>query len=335
MAQRNTLAHFLHDAGLAVWFGGSLAGAVAVNGAAADVDDPRQRARVASAGWARWTPVNAAAIGMHLLGSAQLRKANKGRVATQQGVLTNTNVTFALTAAALGATGYARVLGKKIQAAGDVPVNGGTTPRAETPPEVAKAQKQLAALQWAIPALTGGILFTSSQQSEQQRPVQVLRGTVKGLPDTLSHAAAVTGAAIVPAAASARAALTPVVKDAGGRIADAATVARVAVTPYARDAGEKIIEAAANAREAVYPYAKDAGDRISDVATTAKDAVAPYANTARDAVAPYAVIARTAGAPYASSAREAAAPRASAACDRAKLGLGRAKLAAQDALPTS
>ena len=107
MAQRNTLAHFLHDAGLAVWFGGTLAGAVAVNGAAADVDDPRQRARVANAGWARWTPFNAVAIGAHLIGGAQLLKANKGRVATQQGVLANTNLKMALTAGALlpGSTG--------------------------------------------------------------------------------------------------------------------------------------------------------------------------------------------------------------------------------------
>ncbi|MBC7373398.1 MAG: hypothetical protein H7323_05350, partial [Frankiales bacterium] len=54
MSERNTLAHALHDLGLAAWFGGSLMGAVGVNGAAADVDDPRQRARVANAGWARW-----------------------------------------------------------------------------------------------------------------------------------------------------------------------------------------------------------------------------------------------------------------------------------------
>ena len=66
MSDRSTFAHFLHDAGLAVWFGGSLMGAVGVNGAAAQLDDPGQRARAASAGWARWTPVNAAAIGATL-----------------------------------------------------------------------------------------------------------------------------------------------------------------------------------------------------------------------------------------------------------------------------
>ena len=193
MADRNTLAHFLHDAGLAAWFGGTLMGAIGVNGAAADVDDPRQRARVANAGWARWTPFNALAIGAHLFGGAQLLKENKGRVATQQGVLANTNVKLALTAAALGATAYSRVLGKKMQSAGDVPVAGGTDSLSTTPAEVAKAQKQLTALQWAIPALTGGILASSSLHEEQQRSTEVVKGTLKGLPSTIGTA--LTGAA--------------------------------------------------------------------------------------------------------------------------------------------
>jgi hypothetical protein len=194
MAQRNTMAHFLHDVGLAAWFGGSLMGAIGVNGAAADVDDPRQRARVANAGWNRWTPFNALAIGAHLVGGAQLLKENKGRVATQQGVLANTNTKLALTVGALGATAYARVLGKKMLNAGDVPVSGGTSSMATTPPEVAKAQKQLAALQWAIPGLTGGILASSALHEEQQRPAQVLTGTLKALPSTVGSA--VGGAAL-------------------------------------------------------------------------------------------------------------------------------------------
>ena len=194
MAQRNTLAHAMHDIGLAAWFGGSLMGAIGVNGAAADVDDPRQRARVANAGWGRWTPFNALAIGAHLIGGAQLMKENKGRVATQKGVLANTNVKLALTAGALGATAYARILGQKVMNAGDVPVAGGTDPLATTPPEVAKAQKQLSALQWAIPGLTGAMLASSSLHEEQQRPTEVLKGTILGLPSTVGTA--VGGAAL-------------------------------------------------------------------------------------------------------------------------------------------
>lgn len=201
MSERNTLAHFLHDAGLAAWFGGSLMGAIGVNGAAADVDDPRQRARVANAGWGRWTPFNLVAIGAHLAGGAQLLRANKGRVATQKGVLANTNVKLALTGGALAATAYSRMLGQKLMNAGDVPVAGGTEPLPSTPPEVAKAQKQLKALQWAIPGLTGAVLASSSLHEEQQRPTEVLRGQLQALP---GRTAAVVGGAATTAVAAAK-----------------------------------------------------------------------------------------------------------------------------------
>jgi hypothetical protein len=104
-------------------------------------------------------------------------------------VLANTNVKMALTAGALGATAWARVLGQKMMKAGDVPVAGGTDSLSTTPPEVAKAQKQLSALQWAIPGLTGAMLASSSLHEEQQRPSQVLGGTIKGLPTAVSRGA--------------------------------------------------------------------------------------------------------------------------------------------------
>ncbi len=178
MSERNTVARAMHDIGLAAWFGGSLMGAIGVNGAASDVDDPRQRARVANAGWARWTPVNLVAIGVHLLGGAQLVRGNRNRIAGQKGVAGMTVYKTAVTGAALGATGYSRVLGQKVISAGDVPVAGGTSPLPTTPAEVATAQKQLKALQWVIPGLTGTLLGMNSYMGEQQRPEQVSKGTV-------------------------------------------------------------------------------------------------------------------------------------------------------------
>ena len=179
MSERNTVARIMHDVGLAAWFGGPLMGPIGGNGAAAEVDDPRQRARVANAGWARWTPVNLAAIGVHLAGAAQILVAQSGRVATQKGVAGMSLAKTGLTAAALGATGYARILGQRVISEGDVPVGGGTTPIATTPAEVASAQKQLKALQWAIPALTGGVLAVSAYAGEQQRPSQVSKGVLE------------------------------------------------------------------------------------------------------------------------------------------------------------
>jgi len=173
----------MHDVGLAAWFGGGLMGAVGLNGAASEVDQPTQRARVANAGWARWTPVNLAFIAVHGIGALLLTRANRGRVAAQQGVASWTLIKALLTFAALGATAYARVLGQRVMAAGDVPVEGGAQPSDATPPDVAKAQQQLRVLQWVIPALTGATLIANARMSEQQRPEAMAEGLAAG-PDS-------------------------------------------------------------------------------------------------------------------------------------------------------
>ncbi|WP_181779059.1 hypothetical protein [Pseudonocardia pini] len=179
MSERNTIVRSMHDAGLAAWFGGSLAGAVGINGAAADLPDPTQRLRVATTGWARWTPVNLAAIATHLVGGAALLQANKGRVATQKGVGASTVTKLVLTGAALAVTGYSRILGKKLENAEGAPVEGGTEPAATTPPAAAKAQQQLKVCQWLIPALTGGLVVVNALHGEQQRPDQQLAGILE------------------------------------------------------------------------------------------------------------------------------------------------------------
>lgn len=181
MADRNTLVRTLHDVGLAAWFGGSLMGAIGLNGAGAAVLDDKERARVASAGWAKWTPVNAAAIGAHLAGATALLVANKGRVVGQQGVAANSVAKTALTVAALGITAYSRALGKKIENAGPVPAQGPTDPSAETPADVAKAMKQEKLAQWAIPAVTGGILVLTALQGEQEKASEVASGVLSRL----------------------------------------------------------------------------------------------------------------------------------------------------------
>src|SRR5829696_10556663 len=103
MTADNTLSRSLHDLGLAAWFGGSLMGAVGLNGAAAEAEEPKQRLRVANAGWNRWTPVNLAGIAAHLVGGAVLLAGNKGRLATQRRVATATVFKAAVTGLALAA----------------------------------------------------------------------------------------------------------------------------------------------------------------------------------------------------------------------------------------
>ena len=179
MTQRNTVIRAMHDLGAAAWFGGGLMGAVGLNGAASNIGAPSDRPRIAANGWARWAPVNAAAIGAHLVGGAGLILANKGRLGSQQGAITNTVVKTALTGAALASTAYSGVLGAKIAKAGPVHAEAATTPSEITPDDVAAAQTRLKALQWATPALTAAIIVLGAQQGEQQRPSQVARGLGK------------------------------------------------------------------------------------------------------------------------------------------------------------
>lgn len=223
MSERNTLVRSLHDLGLGAWFGGSLAGAVAVNGAAADVPDPTMRLRVANAGWARWTPVNAVAIGAHLIGGVGLLRANRGRVVGQTGVGASTVAKLVVTGAALAVTAYSRVLGKKLQQVDGVPVEGGTDPSAATPPEIAKAQKRLNICQCLIPALTAAISVLTSLQGEQQRPAQQLSG-ISTKPAQWLRAGSGAAVAAARAATAARAARS------------GARVARTAVPDTSNDA---------------------------------------------------------------------------------------------------
>lgn len=179
MNSRNTVLRALHDLGAAGWFGGSLMGAVGLNGASAAVEDPRQRTQVSSAGWGSWAPVSAVAIGAHLVGGGGLLVANRDRLRTQQGVGANTVVKLAVTGAAMAATAYSGVLGARVATAGEVPAHSATDPMSSTPDDVADAQKKLAQLQWVIPLLTAVIVVLGSDQGERQRPSQVLSGRLR------------------------------------------------------------------------------------------------------------------------------------------------------------
>ncbi|UUS33921.1 MULTISPECIES: hypothetical protein [Streptomyces] len=179
MSERNTVMRSLHDIGLAAWFGGSLMGAVGLNRAIRNaMKEPVLASRIASAGWAAWAPVNAAAIGAHLVGGAGLLGTNSARVAYQSGVGASTIAKTVLTGAALAATAYSRVLGKKIELASS-PDFEDQEAAADHPVELEQAQRHLAMLQWALPALTAGVLVLNALHGEQQRPEQQKAGMLR------------------------------------------------------------------------------------------------------------------------------------------------------------
>ena len=154
-------------------------GAVGLNGATSDLANPHDRTRAAASGWSKWMPVNAAAIGAHLIGATGLLVVNRRRVAGQAGVTASSVAKTVLTAGALGTTAWSAALGRQIGEQGTLPIEGATTPAEGTPPEAASRQEQLRALQWATPALTSGIVVVSALLGEQQRGSRVLRGMAK------------------------------------------------------------------------------------------------------------------------------------------------------------
>lgn len=176
MSERNTYARSAHDLGLAAWFGGSLMGAIGLNGATAEARSSKETLRLSSLGWGRWAPVNTGAIAVHVIGGLGLMGGNKSRLDLQQEARTNTVAKSVITAAAVGLTAYSGALGKKVYDNQDNPSEGATEPGHGTDPELASAQKQLKYCQWAIPALTAVLIVLGAQQGEQQRPLQQILG---------------------------------------------------------------------------------------------------------------------------------------------------------------
>jgi uncharacterized membrane protein len=185
MSQRNTVIRSLHDIGLAAWFGGSLMGAVGLNGAAAKAKDPAERLRIASLGWARWTPVQLAAIAVHGVGGIGLVVANAGRLAGQSGARSNSALKTVLTAAAGVASVAGGLAGGAILKHADEGGAGVTEPGADASEELATAQRVEKVTQWAIPLLTGVLLVLNAQQGEQQRPIA---GWVEDARSRVKHA---------------------------------------------------------------------------------------------------------------------------------------------------
>lgn len=169
----------MHDLGLAAWFGGSLMGAIGLNGAAAAAHDPTERTRLSTLGWKRWTPVQIAAIGVHALGGLGQLRENAQRVTVDSGSRRLTMVKNAVTAGAAAITLYSGVLGSQVARHEHEGAAGATEPGAQSSTELARAQRQLQVTQWAIPALTSILVVLGAQHGEQQRGIRGLLDVVR------------------------------------------------------------------------------------------------------------------------------------------------------------
>jgi hypothetical protein len=170
MAPRNTLSRSLHDVGLAGWFGGSLMGAIGLNGAAASARDPKERLSIAAVGWQKWTPFLLTAVGAHAVGSVGMLLGDRGRIALQKGARGPVVAKTLLTLAAAGASTWSALAGRAQADHSGEAVRGATEAGGWESSGLAAAQQQQKVAQWLVPALTGVLLVLAAQQGEMQRP---------------------------------------------------------------------------------------------------------------------------------------------------------------------
>lgn len=164
-----TAARIAHDLGLAAWFGGAAMGAIGLNAATREVDDPAQRIRVANAGWFRWAPMTAIAIGVHATGVyGRVRWGRRSALVSLGSPLAL--LRLALTGVAVGATIESGRSGRQVVARGDVPVATAVVPISDTPEDVAAAMRRLRIVQWLMPLSTAGILAVNALQDDSGGP---------------------------------------------------------------------------------------------------------------------------------------------------------------------
>ena len=171
----NLVARSIHDLTAGAWFGGSLMGAIGLNGAAAAAKDPAERTRLSSLGWKRWAPVQAGAFAAHLVSglaiTGRTRAGSPSRTAWR-GHIYKTAVTLAGAAVTL----YAGILGRKVEKLAGEGAEGATEPQPGASEELKAAQKQLKILQWAIPVFAASVIVLGSKHGEMQRPKNVFEG---------------------------------------------------------------------------------------------------------------------------------------------------------------
>ena len=139
----------VHDVGLASWLGGSMFGKFALNPAVAGISDRRERGKVANLAWNGYNVVNAAGLGSAALGylAARSTEFGNGRQTSTEKTLTRVQDALMATAVVTGVLNGVQAGRLAKQAPeGAVPVETGTKPAADTPPQAARIQRSLEVL---------------------------------------------------------------------------------------------------------------------------------------------------------------------------------------------
>ena len=138
-----------HDVGLAAWLGGAMFGKIALNPSLARITNHAERGSVSNAAWNGYNAVNAAGMGAAALGwgAARLTEANPANLSGPEKALSTAKDALMTTAVLTGlANGVQGARLAKQAPEGAVPIETGTEPTAETPPQAAKIQRSLGLL---------------------------------------------------------------------------------------------------------------------------------------------------------------------------------------------
>ncbi len=142
-------ARAAHDVGLAAWLGGSMFGKFALNPSLVKISSRPERGSVTNAAWNGYNAINSAGLGAAALGwaAARLTEAKPDNLSGRERALSVAkDALMAVSLATGAASGVQGARLAKQAPNGAVPVETGTTPAADTPPEAARIQKTLGAL---------------------------------------------------------------------------------------------------------------------------------------------------------------------------------------------
>jgi len=138
-----------HDVGLATWFGGQVFGKFALNPVVRVIDDEPTRGKVVNSGWFTFNPIGATGLAV---GGAVHYAARRTEVAdrnlrpVERTLARAQDLLLATSALLTVATGVQGARLAKQAPEGAVPIEDGTTPSAQTPPQAAKLQRSIGAL---------------------------------------------------------------------------------------------------------------------------------------------------------------------------------------------
>ncbi len=138
-----------HDLGLATWFGGTMFGKFAHNPSVKAISDHRERGKVVNQAWNGYNALNAVGLGAAAGGwaAARLTEANPVRMSSTENVLSLAKDGLMIAAVVSGiANGVQGARLARQSPDGAVPVETGTKPALETPPEAARIQRSLEVL---------------------------------------------------------------------------------------------------------------------------------------------------------------------------------------------